>query len=145
LGKDQIIHIDEQYILDLCDAVLGLTGQHQHRFDFLRGDPGKNGKTIMLPVDIYYPSLNLVIEYHERQHTEDVPFFDKKMTVSGISRKEQRRRYDEIRRQVLPQHNITLIEFSYQDFDHDIRKRLKRNRDRDEVIIRNKLSRWLPK
>jgi len=52
---------DESYVIDLCDEVLKLKAHRQHRFDFLKGDSGTR-----LPVDAYYPSLNLVIEFKER-------------------------------------------------------------------------------
>lgn len=58
---------DESYVIDLCDEVLKLKALRQHRFDFLTGDSGAK-----LPVDAYYPSLNLVVEFKERQHTEEV-------------------------------------------------------------------------
>ena len=35
---------DENYVLNLCDEVLGKTGSRQHTFDFLRGDAGKNNE-----------------------------------------------------------------------------------------------------
>jgi hypothetical protein len=50
---------DEAYVLDLCDAVLGERGLRQHRFDWLRGDPGKNGRSRTLPVDGYWPEHHL--------------------------------------------------------------------------------------
>jgi hypothetical protein len=88
---------DENYVLNLCDEVLNQKGLRQHRFDFLRGDSGTK-----LPVDIYYPSLNLVIEYRETQHTNSVKHFDKPdvMTVSGVHRGEQRKIYDQRRRDI---------------------------------------------
>lgn len=70
---------DETYIIDLCDEVLGLKASRGHRFEFLRGDPGKNGRRACLPVDAYYAELNLVVEYHERQHSEPVSFFDRRI------------------------------------------------------------------
>ncbi|WP_199535555.1 hypothetical protein [Rhodohalobacter sp. SW132] len=130
---------DENYILDLCDEVLGLRGFRQHRFDFLFGDLHRNGKTrTKLPCDIYYPDLDLVIEYNERQHTESIKHFDKpdKQTISGVHRGEQRLRYDERRRKVLPQHGIMVIDFSYFDFEHNGNRRLKRNKKRDLAIIK---------
>lgn len=125
---------DEAYILDICDEVLGVKGLRQHRFDFLRGDSGTK-----LPVDIYYPTLTLVIEYREKQHTEEVAFFDKRITSSGISRAEQRRKYDELRRTEIPKNDLDLIEFDYSEFEHTKGKRLLRNREEDEKIIREKL------
>jgi hypothetical protein len=32
---------DEYYVLDLCDEALGERALRQHRFDWLRGDPGR--------------------------------------------------------------------------------------------------------
>lgn len=136
---------DETYILDLCDQVLGQIASRQHRFDFLRGDPGKKGKGSKLPVDAYYEALKLVIEYRERQHSEPVKFFDKpnKLTISGIPRNEQRAKYDQRRRDVLTQNGLDLVELAYDDFEYDARKRLKRNRSQDIGKVRAKLARYL--
>lgn len=125
---------DEAYIIDLCDEVLKIKGSRQHRFGFLRGDSDTK-----LPVDVYYQSLNLVIEYYERQHSEAVPHFDKRMTVSGISRGEQRKLYDERRRNELPKNGIDLIIFDYTEFQHTSGKRLLRQKSKDLDIIANKL------
>lgn len=126
---------DESYIIDLCDDVLKLKAIRQHRFDFLKGDSGTK-----LPVDAYYASLNLVIEFKEKQHTEEVKFFDKKQTVSGVGRGEQRKLYDQRRREVLPQNEIKLIELDYSDFDHTRNKKLVRNREEDFKVIVKKLN-----
>jgi hypothetical protein len=132
---------DEHYILDICDAVLKLKSSRQHRFDFLRGDTNKKGNSFTLPVDAYYAELNLVIEYKERQHTESVKFFDKPnvITVSGVHRGEQRKLYDQRRLDVLPKHNITVIELFYSDFKHDRKKRIIRNAIDDKNLVENKL------
>lgn len=129
---------DEQYILDLCDEILGTTCLRQHRFDFLRGDRGHK-----LPVDGYYPSLNLAIEYLERQHIEAVKFFDARMTVSGVPRGRQRYIYDQRRRDVLPKNGIQLIELTVTEFPHRARKRLVRIRENDLSIVRNRLASFI--
>jgi len=131
---------DEYYILELCDSVLAQEGKRQHKFSFLLGDSGRR-----LPVDIYYPTLNLVIEYREYQHTNAVPFFDKKdkITVSGVSRGEQRRIYDQRRRNILSTQGIHLIEINYDDFDYKKNNRLLRNKDQDIIIVTNKLKIFL--
>lgn len=136
---------DENYVLDLCDEVLRLTCRRQHRFDFLRGDPNKKGKTVLLPVDGYYQPLGLVIEYRERQHTEVVKFFDKPdhITVSGVHRGEQRRIYDERRKLLIPQNNLTLVEISYSNFNYNTHKRIIRNRNKDYEIIKKILSKYI--
>ena len=94
---------------------------------------------MQLPVDAYYPELNLVIEYRERQHTESVKFWNKP-TASGIPRDEQRARYDQRRREVLPKHGIKLVELSYSDFEHSSNKRLLRIEENDIQVIRKILS-----
>lgn len=129
---------DEAYIIDLCDEVFGIKAHRQYRFDFLRGDSGTS-----LPVDAYYPSLNLAVEYHEKQHTEVVKFFDRRMTVSGVGRGEQRKKYDQLRRDLLPRNGIILIEFGYNEFEHDSRKRLRRIPEKDTSVIKSKLPRHL--
>ena len=93
----------------VCDEILGRRALRQHRFSWLLGDPGKSGARARLPVDAYYPDKRVVIEYRERQHYEATPFFDRRETVSGVGRGEQRRRYDDLRERELPLHDIQLI------------------------------------
>ncbi len=126
---------DEEYVINLCDEVLGLTARRQYCFDFLKGDTGRK-----LPVDAYYEDLKLVVEYYERQHTEAVPLFDNKPTVSGVPRGEQRRMYDERRRTKLPQHGINLVIISYLDFGTS--KKLMRDRDKDLEVVKEKLKEY---
>ena len=132
---------DEFYVLDLCDEILGLKGVRQHRFDFLLGDANAQGKQVKLPVDSYYPQLNLVIEYKEQQHSIANKHFDKPdlFTVSGVHRGEQRMIYDQRRREVLPQHGIKLIEFDYSDFCCDIKNKIIRSKSSDIKIVDDKL------
>lgn len=136
---------DEQYVLDLCDEVLGLTCSRQHRFDFLLGDKNLKGTATKLPVDGYYKELKLAIEYRERQHTEAVNFFDKpdRMTISGVHRGEQRKNYDERRREILPKYGIALVEFSYSDFNYGKQKRIIREHNHDIEIVANKLKTYV--
>jgi hypothetical protein len=143
MTKRKPIKRDESYILDLCDELLGQKALRQCRFDFLRGDPGKRGVGTKLPVDAYYKALELVIEYRERQHSEPVKFFDRRVTVSGGSRREQRAKYDQRRRDELPRHGIKPIEFSYDEFECDARKRLIRDESKDKQVVRAKLEKWI--
>lgn len=125
---------DEHYVLDLCDAVLGLKAVRQHCFGFLIGDPDRRGYRKPLPVDGFYPALGLVVEYHERQHRERVGFFDDKPTVSGVPRGEQRRLYDARRADLLPKHGYKLIVLEVNEFAHDKAKRLLRHSSDKEII-----------
>lgn len=133
-STSKVSNRDEQYVLDLCDEVLNLKGSRQHKFDFLKGDAGTR-----LPVDIYYEKLKLVIEYREYQHTNPVKHFDKpdKIIVSGVSRGEQRKIYDQRRRDVLPENEIKLIEIDFTDFDYDSRNRILRDKERDLKTMKN--------
>lgn len=131
------IDSDEYYVIGLCNEVLKRKALQQYCFEFLLGDTGRR-----LPVDAYYADLNLVIEYYESQHTESTPFFDNKKTVSGVSRGEQRRLYDERRRTELPKHGIKVIILRYSDFGTT--KRLKRdNREHDIEVVRKKLAAFI--
>jgi len=92
-----------------------------------------------LPVDAYYETYKLVVEYREQQHTENVDFFDKpnRKTVSGVHRGVQRKIYDQRRRTILPQHGLKLVEISYSDFEYNSQKRIVRNKERDTEVVRN--------
>ncbi len=130
---------DEKYVLDLCDEILDAISSRQHRFDFLRGDAGT-----MLPVDGFYEKYNLVVEYFERQHSESVPFFDKRETVSGVSRGEQRKSYDDRRKTVLKAHNIELVIISFSDFYFDSQRRIIPNINNDKMIVKKHLQKHIP-
>lgn len=127
--KHKRVNSDEYYVIGLCDEVLGLSAQHQATFDFLRGDTGRK-----LPVDAFYKELNLVVEYHEKQHSEKVPFFDKKDTVSGVSRGEQRARYDKRRQECLSANEYFLVVIRCCDFGNA--RRIDRNHDKDIEIVK---------
>lgn len=136
---------DEVYVLDLCDQALGLTGARQATFDFLRGDSrieGKKGRR--LQVDIYFPKVKLVVEFHERQHYESVPHFDKpnKLTVSGVNRGEQRKIYDARRAEVLPRHGISLAIIRYTDFVNSNGKIQRQSSDIE--VVRSIIQNWMP-
>ncbi len=124
---------DETYVIDLCDEIIRTKSLRQHKFDFLLGDKNKTGKQSKLPVDAYYPTLNLVIEYREQQHTKPVAHFDKPhiKTVSGVHRGEQRKIYDQRRREILPQNGIKLIEIPYDLFNTDSGGRIIRDKIND--------------
>ena len=131
---------DESYVLDLCDEVLERPCCRQHRFDWLVGDAGKDGRCRRLPVDGYYPTLGLVIEYRERQHDEPVPFFDRRVTVSGVRRGEQRRRYDGRRDVEIPARGLRLVVIRPSQLESDRRGRLRRrNRAADLEAVKHLL------
>jgi hypothetical protein len=133
---------DADYVLDLCDEVLGELSLREHTFVWLRGDPNPRGTRRPLPVDAYYPQHDLVIEYRERQHDEPVPFFDKpdKPTISGVHRGEQRRLYDARRDTEIPAHGLRLVILRPAQLDADGRGRLRRNRASDRAALEDLLA-----
>jgi hypothetical protein len=142
-AKESRLHSDETYVIDLCDTVLKQKSERQKRFPFLLGDVHKDGKSkTQLPVDAYYPVLNLVIEYKEAQHTEAIDFFDKEniKTVSGVSRGEQRKIYDQRRATELPLNGIKLIEIPFDVFNCDSQKRIIRNSEQDLKTVEDILN-----
>lgn len=132
---------DEAYVIDLCEQVLGAEALRQHRFSWLLGDPGTNGARRRLPVDVYWPTLGLVVEYRERQHDGPVPFFDKpdRLTVSGVHRGQQRAIYDARRDDLIPAAGLCLVIIKPGDLDSTSRGRLRRNTTRDVQAIQRLL------
>jgi hypothetical protein len=135
------IQSDESYVLDLCDDILDLKCERQARFNFLLGDAGKRGRRVRLPVDGYYREHQLVIEYLEVQHFEPVRHFDKpdRKTVSGVSRGEQRKIYDNRRREVLYAMGITQVDIAHTSLTVGRSGKLSRDRARDKDFIRRAL------
>lgn len=125
---------DEDYIIALCDEVIGETALRQHKFAFLLGDENSKDNRRHLPVDAYYPKRKLVVEYRELQHSSPVAIMDKRITLSGVNRGEQRRKYDQRRRDVLAAYGIELVELDYSMFEVNNRNRLERT-DEDRAII----------
>lgn len=130
---------DEHYVLDLCDEVLGTKGRRQATFDWLRGDPSPSRpRGTKLPVDGYWPDLDLVVEFQEEQHPMPSPFFDRRQTVSGVGRGEQRRVYDERKRRLIPRHGLRLVVIEKSSFELRS-KRVVRDRARDVAVVREHL------
>lgn len=131
---------DEHYVLDLCDELLGVPGIRQARFDWLRGDPSPTRpRGVTLPVDGYWPDLRLVVEFQEEQHSAPSPFFDRRHTVSGMGRGEQRRRYDERKRTLIPEHGLRLVVIEKSAFPLKSWK-IDRDHVRDLQVVRQHLA-----
>ncbi|RIT62066.1 hypothetical protein D2E95_04545 [Mycobacteroides abscessus] len=131
---------DEHYVLTLCDEILGVPAQRQATFDWLRGDPSPaRPRGTMLPVDGYWPDLGLVVEFQEEQHSQPSPFFDRRHTVSGVGRGEQRRRYDERKRILIPEHGLRVVVIDKAEFVLRSRK-IDRDHARDLHVVRRCLA-----
>jgi hypothetical protein len=102
----------ERYCVKLVSEALGgAEYKSGHTFPFLRGDPTpKRKEGTRLPVDAYFPTFNIVLEFRESQHYANrVEFWDKRITATGQPREQQRKLYDERRERILPAHGINLI------------------------------------
>lgn len=130
---------DEHYVIGLCDEVIGTPGDRQATFPWLVGDVSpKTGRTRMLPVDGYWPTLKVVVEFQEKQHTEAVQLFDRRQTISGMGRGAQRRLYDQRKRDILPQHGISLVVIHKSEFATRADK-IVRDHERDLAVVRARL------
>ena len=146
LGINKRLNSDENYILNICDALLNDTAARQHRFPFLLGDFHKDKKSrTKLPVDGFYEKLNLVIEYHEKQHSEETTNSDQPAikTVSGVTRDEQRKIYNQRRRDVLQRKNINLVEVNFYLFENDSESNIIRNKEKNTEILQELLKDYL--
>jgi len=127
---------DEFYLLDLCDELLNDTASRQHTFDFILGDLHKDGKSrTELPLDAYYDKLNLVIEFIDKQAAANDDDKSERMTISGVNRAEQRKLYEERKRDSLQEKNFRLIEIDYAVFESNDQKKLLRNKENDLLIL----------
>jgi hypothetical protein len=142
-AKQARLLTDKTYILDLCDAILEQKGERQKRFDFLKGDPHKDGVTrTKLPVDAYYPILKLVVDFKESPRVSNVENFDNPnvTTVSGVSRREQRQLYTKRKATTLPKHGIRFVEIPFDVFNYDNQHKLIRNPQADMLQINELLN-----
>jgi hypothetical protein len=126
---------DEHYVLDLCDEIVGTVGLRQATFDWLRGDPSlKRRRGKKLPVDGFWPDLGLVVEFQEQQHSRPSSLFDRRQTVSGVDRGEQRRLYDTRKRTLIPENGLRLVVIEKYAFAVKS-KRIARLRVRDIAVV----------
>jgi hypothetical protein len=127
---------DEHYVLDLCDEVLGVACERQATFDWLRGDPSPSRPLgTKLPVDGYWSGVGLIVEFHEEQHYQPSAFFDRRQTVSGVGRGEQRRLYDARKGMLVPRNGLRLVVIARSQFVV-ASKRIVREHERDSALVR---------
>lgn len=106
---------DANYVLNLCDALLARPSFRQYRFPFLFN----KGKA--LPVDAYYPDLNLVVEYR------------------GVGNPYDRGEHD-----TLLQHGVSLVEVGYADLPRDPGGRLRRLPEPIRAVLQGRLAPFVP-
>lgn len=137
---------DEAYLIGLIDELLNKTGSRKHTFDFLVGDLHQNGKNrTELPVDLFYPELKLALEFVEDPGSTKKQFEQKeeKLTVSGISRAEQRIKYFNRKKKVLTKNEMYFVAIPFADFELNDSFKLVRKKDDDERVLRGLLHDFL--
>lgn len=135
---------DEYYILNMCDLILEEKASRQHTFPFILGDFHKDKiSRTKLPLDAFYKKLNLVIEYREKQETEEGADDTEVKTVSGVSRSEQRKIYNLRRKEGLLRKSINLIEINYYAFEYDSEMLIVRDKEKDTEILKDLLKEYL--
>lgn len=137
---------DEVYIMGLIDELLNEIGSRKHTFEYLLGDLHQNGKTrTKLALDLFYINLNLAIEIVE--HPDSLKNADdsneEKLTVSGITRAEQRLKYFNRKRKVMYEKEKSFIEVPLEKFEVDDSFRLVRDKNKDERVLRDVLSEFV--
>lgn len=117
-NRARIFRKSEKKAIELVSAILSAREVHENKgvFDWLRGDKDRK-----LRVDAYFPNEKLVLEYNGVQHDKPNKLMDRRP-----GRAEQRKRYTELRRRLIPQHGLKLLEINYDEsLTHEhIRERL---------------------
>lgn len=101
----------QRYVTELLETLLG-PAETEKRFPWCRGDSRVSTRLgLPLPYDAVWEARKLIVEVDERQHTEQVAFFDKpdRLTVSGVHRGEQRPLYDHRKSQCARDNGYTVI------------------------------------
>lgn len=104
-----------EYVIGLLEELLGDAADREKRFPWALGDPNAAGHQVRLPFDAVWERRRLVVEVDESQHRESVRFWDKpdRLTVSGVSRGQQRRIYDERKREGARAQGYVVVEIPW--------------------------------
>jgi len=125
-GILNIENSDEFYLVNLCDELLKEKASRKHTFDTLVGRLHKKGKgRTKLPLDAYYEDLKLVIEFFEKQDTDE-----------SNDREAQRKFYDQRKKDALEKKKISLIEINYALFECNEDDRLVRDKEKDCKVLK---------
>ncbi|MFA9388765.1 MAG: hypothetical protein ACERKD_03105 [Prolixibacteraceae bacterium] len=170
--NDAPLSSDKNYVIELCDQVIGMKANRTKRFDFLLGDLHKDGVSqTKLPVDAYYAMLHLVVQYNgmkpweatiperkereESQDSEDPDELDANDVAENdedtpeirvkrkVTREEQRTIYEERRARVFPKHDIDYVLISYSNFKHDEELKIIRDEAADLKIVHQALKEFI--
>jgi hypothetical protein len=105
------------HVIKLLTELLGEEPEREKSFPWVLGDTSpKTGRARQLPFDAVWESRRLIVEVDEDQHRRPVAFWDKPnvITVSGVSRGEQRGIYDERKRAAARAQGYTVLEIPWE-------------------------------
>ena len=132
-GILNIENSDEFYLVNLCDELLNEKASRKHTFDTLVGRLHKRGKgRTKLPLDAYYEDLKLVIEFFEKNDSEETD-----------DRAAQRKFYDQRKKDALKKKEISIVDINYALFECDEHGRLIRDKEKDCRVLRNVLKEFV--
>ncbi len=133
-----ILNSDENYLINLCDELLGKEAARKHTFDTLVGNLHKRGKgRTKLPLDAYYKDLKLVIE-----------FFQTNKPVEELDEKEQARiaqikYYDELKKEAVLAKSMRYMKINFAQFECNETNKLIRNTENDTLVLKGILKDFL--
>lgn len=107
----------EEYVVSLLAEILGEEPERGKSYPWARGDTSqKTGHARQLPFDAVWESRRLIVEVDESQHRQSEPFFDhlERVTVSGVHRGEQRRIYDQRKREAARRAAYLVLEIPWE-------------------------------
>ena len=137
---------DENYLIGLIDGLMEKEGSRKHKFDFLLGDLHQNEKKrTKLPIDLYYKHKRLALEFvkHPEELSDANKSLEEKLTVSGITRAEQRFKYYQRKKKTLQERAVNFIEVPIERFEVDDTFKLIRTKTNDERVLRELLSSFI--
>ncbi|MGL1887470.1 MAG: hypothetical protein OCD76_13225 [Reichenbachiella sp.] len=132
------INSDQSYLINLCDEVLELSSSRDHKFGFLLGDANRDGMSrSILPVDAYYHTLSLAIEFtHRALDDKDYSEKEDRLTNSGVTRSEQRKIYSERKIKGLRSNEKEVAVIDYSSFKIDKQGKIVRDLESDKKILK---------
>lgn len=117
------------HVISLLAEILGSQPEREKTYAWALGDVSpKTGRAALLPFDAVWEDRQLIVEVDEDQHRRAVKFWDKPdvLTVSGVSRGDQRGIYSRRKRETARAMGYMVLEIPWE------RKPPPDKRDRDD-------------
>lgn len=135
---------DETYLINLCDELLEQKASRKHTFETIVGKLHKRGKgRTKLPLDAYYEGLKLVIEFFEKNVSDDDSENSRMIDKKEQERITQRNYYDQLKKEGVLKKKLRLIEINYSMFECNTDDKLVRNIENDKLVLKGLLKDFL--